>query len=445
MPHSPSVSIHRTLRKFLPPSLVEASARATGAFQRVRKVDAYALVWSLILGFSAGKVRTIAGLRRVYERVSRTTLEESSFYCRFTPALVRLLRQLLDGVLQQSWGLSRPASGRLRQFRDILVTDSTVIRLHELLAKAFPACRTNHTQAALKVHLVMCAAGAGKQSVKVTAERCHDRRALVLGPWARGKLLLFDLGYFDFRLFRRLDELGGYFVSRLKRSSNPTIVAQNRLWRGRSVAVVGERIWDVVDRLQREELDVTVQVRSRHRAYAGRRSSELRTFRVVGVRDEASGEYHLYITNIDVEVLPPTDIARVYAVRWEVELLFKELKSHYRLDQIPSRKRHVVEAMLYAALLSLAASRALLHALRSAVRAGFVLPARRWSVLLSQHAHELLAVVVAGREDPALLELLLHEAPDPNRRRPHLLQSVERGTHVYRAPGNSASSRHATA
>jgi len=439
MPRSPSVPIHRTLRKFLPPALVEASARATGAFQRVRKVDAYALVWSLILGFSAGKVRTIAGLRRVYERVSRTTLEESSFYCRFTPALVRLLRQLLDGVLQQSWGLSRP------QFRDILIADSTVIRLHELLAKAFPACRTNHTRAAAKVHVVMCVAGAGKQTVKVTAERRHDRRALVLGPWARGKLLLFDLGYFDFRLFRRLDEIRGYFVSRLKRSSNPVIVAQNRRWRGRSVAVVGQCIWDVVDRLQREELDVTVQVRSRHRVYAGRCSSEVRTFRVVGVRDEASGEYHLYITNIGVEALQPADIARVYAVRWEVELLFKELKSHYRLDQIPSRKRAVVEAMLYAALLSLAASRALLHALRSAVRPGFLLPARRWSVLMSQHATDLLAVVIEGRDDPVLLDLLLHEAPDPNRRRLHLLQSVERRAHAYRAPGNSASSRRAAA
>ncbi|MBE7484730.1 MAG: IS4 family transposase [Polyangiaceae bacterium] len=173
----------------------------------------------------------------------------------------------------------------------------------------------------------------------MTAERRHDRRALVLGPWARGKLLLFDLGYFDFRLFRRLDEIRGYFVSRLKRSSNPVIVAQNRRWRGRSVAVVGQCIWDVVDRLQREELDVTVQVRSRHRVYAGRCSSEVRTFRVVGVRDEASGEYHLYITNIGVEALQPADIARAYAVRWEVELLFKELKSHYRLDQIEPKAR----------------------------------------------------------------------------------------------------------
>jgi hypothetical protein len=33
------------------------------------------------------------------------------------------------------------------------MTDSTLIRLHDLLKAKWPACRTNHTQAALKAHL----------------------------------------------------------------------------------------------------------------------------------------------------------------------------------------------------------------------------------------------------------------------------------------------------
>jgi hypothetical protein len=80
------------------------AATVTGAFQRVRKADPYALVWTLILGFAAGKVRTIASLRRVYQRVTQITLEESSNYDRFTPALVVLLRALLQKVLDLSWG-----------------------------------------------------------------------------------------------------------------------------------------------------------------------------------------------------------------------------------------------------------------------------------------------------------------------------------------------------
>src|SRR5690606_29045027 len=123
-------------------------------------------------------------------------------------------------------------------------------------------------------------------------------------PWVRGKLLLFDLGFFDFRLFRRIEDLGGHFVSRLKRSSNPIIVAQNRLWRGRARPVVGKHIWAVVDALQREELDVTVEVRARRRVYAGIRPGERRRFRVVGLRDASTGEYHLYIATITAEDPP---------------------------------------------------------------------------------------------------------------------------------------------
>jgi hypothetical protein len=185
MPRTHSVSIRRTLRKLLPQQAVSEAAKASGAFRRQRKIDPYALVWTLILGFSAGKVRTLASLRRVYQRVTGTTLEESSFYDRFTPALVKMLKVLLVRVIDLSWGIGRQASGRLRQFRDVLIADSTVIRLHNLLAKSYPACRTNHTQAAAKVHLVMCATGAGKQTIKVTPERRHDRRAFVLGPRPR--------------------------------------------------------------------------------------------------------------------------------------------------------------------------------------------------------------------------------------------------------------------
>lgn len=279
----------------------------------------------------------------------------------------------------------------------------------------------------------MCAAGAGKQTVKITPERCHDRRAFVLGPWVRGKLLLFDLGFFDYRLFSRIQDLRGHFVSRLKRSSNPMIVEQNRQWRGQARPLVGERVWDVVDGLQREELDVMVEVKARHRAYAGKRTSAPRRFRVVGLRDATTGEYHLYITNIAVDSLAPGDIAGVYAIRWEIELVFKELKSQYRIDQIPSRKRRVVEACLYAALISLSASRALLQAVRAAAPAGHIVPPRRWSVLFSQLAHDILRAVITGRENHRLGALLIREALDPNRRRPHLIQSVERGLHVYKA------------
>lgn len=63
--------------------------------------------------------------------------------------------------------------GLLMPFKALLVADSTVIRLHDKLKRSFKACRTNHTLAALKAHVVMNVLGAGPCSVKITSERVH--------------------------------------------------------------------------------------------------------------------------------------------------------------------------------------------------------------------------------------------------------------------------------
>lgn len=434
--HMLRLSIRRTLRKLLSPELVHQVARDSGACVRLRKVDPFVLVWTLVLGSLSGRVRRLCELRRLYQRVAAVTLEESSFYDRFTPALSSMLSTLLQHVLQHAWGAGRAATGRLAAFGDILAADSTVIRLHRLLARRFPGTRTHQGGAALKAHVVFAVAGAGKQTVKLTAERRSDRRSFQLGPWVRGKLLLVDLGYFDYRLLARIHELGGYYIVRARKGIDPIIVDRHRNHRGRAVQVIGERLHSVIDRLHRAVLDVQVALDVRRRGYRGRRHTTQMFVRAVGVREQECRDYHVYFTNIPAEELEPDDVARAYALRWQIELLFRELKTHYRLAQAPSRNPHVVEVLVKASLLCLAASRALLrraeHALRHADDRP--LPHQRWAALFARSAHDILQCVVSERAchrlERDLQRLLLHEAPDPNRRSP-LLTAVEQGTHNY--------------
>ena len=119
-----------------------------------------------------------------------------------------------------------------------------------------------------------------------------------VGKWVSGKLLLFDLGYFRFQLFSCITRNGGYFLSRLKQHCNPTIVSLNRVHRGRALPLVGRKLRDVIRTLQRDILDVQVTVRFQRRRNAGKRRYATQNLRVVGVRDQQSGRYHLYITNI---------------------------------------------------------------------------------------------------------------------------------------------------
>jgi IS4 transposase len=432
----PRLSIRHTLRKLLSPELIHQVARDSGACVRLRKVDPFVLVWTLVLGSLSGRVRRICELRRLYQRVAAVTLEESSFYDRFTPALSAMLSTLLEHVLEHAWGAGRAAAGRLAAFGDILAADSTVIRVHHLLAKRFAGTRTHQGGAALKAHVVFAVAGAGKQTVKLTAERRSDRRTFQLGPWVRGKLLLIDLGYFDYRLLARIHELGGYYIIRAKKGIDPIIVDRHRTHRGRAVQVIGQRLRSVIDKLHRSVLDVQVALQVRRRGYRGRRHTTPMFVRAVGVREEERRDYHIYLTNIPAEDLEPSDIARAYALRWQIELLFRELKTHYRLAQAPSKNPHIVEALIKASLLCLAASRALLRRAERALAEvdDRPLPHQRWAALFARCAHDILQCVVLERAclriERDLRRLLLHEAPDPNRRTP-LLAAVEQATHHY--------------
>src|SRR6202789_3895142 len=343
MAREKAVPIREALRKLFPTVFLTALARSSGAVKRLRQVDPAALFWAVVLGFGVGKGRTIASLRRGYEKSTGQRIEESSFYDRFNAGFAAMLKAAAGRALTEFVGVGRRLRGPLEGFRDVIMTDSTVIRLHDLLARQFPACRTNHTKAALKAHTILSVAGAGKTSIKVTGERAHDGPVFCVGAWVKDHLLLFDLGYYRYQLFACITRNGGYFLTRLKANANPTITALHRVHRGRAVPVVGEKLRDVADRLRREVLDVEVDVRFQRRVYGGRARHDVQSLRVVGIRDERTGQHHFYITNLPVEKLAAEDIRATYALRWQIELLFKELKHNYRIAQMQTRRRTVAE------------------------------------------------------------------------------------------------------
>ena len=145
MAREKSLPIREALRKLFPTVFLIALARSSGAVKRLRQVDPAALFWAVVLGFGVGKERTIASLRRGYEKSTGQRIEESSFYDRFNAGFAAMLKAAVGRALTELDGVGRCLRGPLEGFRDVIMTDSTVIRLHDLLARQFPACRTNVT------------------------------------------------------------------------------------------------------------------------------------------------------------------------------------------------------------------------------------------------------------------------------------------------------------
>lgn len=410
----------RTLKSLFPDQFLKDLAGETGFVKRQRKISPVSFFWALVLGFGLERVRTISSLRKAFERSTNTTIAPSSFYDRFTEECTVFFKTALDKAFE-SFRMTIDQLGEgVKAFREIVLTDATVLKLHNALKNVYPGCRTNHSPAAAKLHAVVGVTGAGKSTVKITGERVSEKRKLVIDDWVSGKLLAFDLGYYKFQLFRKIVRHGGHFISRLKENANPKIVAVHV----GSADIVGERLQDVLSGLRRDVLDVDVEVVCTARSYKGVQSKSRVTFRVVAIRDTEDGDYHCYITSLSPDVASAIEVARIYAARWGIELLFKELKSGYRLDELGSQRKEVVETLIYTALITLITSRALMNFIFSKIKDAerrIRATTGRWWKLFAAYAQEILLIVVRPLREinflRGLFGTLLHELIDPHTKR----------------------------
>ena len=440
MTYSPpdSVIVGRIQRAF-PSDELRERARATNLVERERKFDIVALFYTLSLGFAAGSDRSLqAFLERYVEMSDCEELSYAAFHEWFKPGLVALLREILDDAIENLDTGRTDLNGRLECFRDVLIADATIVSLYQDATDVYAA--TGDDQAGLKLHLTESLSTGLPTRFQTTDAKTQERSQLPTGEWVAGALILLDLGFYDFWLFDRIDTNDGWFVSRVKDDANFEIVEELRTWRGNSIPLDGESLQDVLDDLQRQEIDVRITLSFERKRGSG--ASATRTFRLVGLRNEATEEYHLYLTNLGKEDYNAPDIAQLYRARWEVELLFKELKSRFGLDEITSTDAYIIEALIITAALSLLMSRVIVDELRKldsrqreaaadadSDESASRLPRRRCSLAVERHAHliQLYLMLDLGYELPDLDELLLWVSRNPNPHRERLRRQVALG------------------
>ena len=126
-------SIENPLRKMFPDEWVRETARDIGLIKRERKIDPTIMFWVLTLSFGVRLQRTLASLKRQYEKESKTKLSDSSWYYRFTPELVEFLHQcVIHGIEELAKEPGRNLNKKLDYFKDVLIQDSTIVRLISL-------------------------------------------------------------------------------------------------------------------------------------------------------------------------------------------------------------------------------------------------------------------------------------------------------------------------
>jgi putative transposase len=216
--------------------------------------------------------------------------------------------------------LKREGSEMLR------LIDATPIPLDEVVGWAESNGRTR----GLKLHVVYDPKTDHPRRIEITPSRVNDVLVGRAMPVESGATYVFDKAYCDYAWWTRIHQAGSYFVTRRKSNATYKVVRRRPL---RKTKGDGFQIMD----------DAEVKL-----ATQGKAKLAIPMRRIRLKRDD--GTVLTLITN-DLE-RPAVEIAALYKLRWQIELLFRWIKQHLKLRRFLGRSQNAIRLQVVAAMIA---------------------------------------------------------------------------------------------
>jgi hypothetical protein len=320
----------RDVLNCLPWRAFERLVEDHGADYRVRalrtKDQMIALIFAQLSGMSglrgiAGGLGSQAnGLYHLGARpVARSTLADANM--KRPAAVFTELFALL--VARAGRGLRREVGGAVR------LIDATSLPLNKL-SEGWSRLSTKACGA--KVHVVYDPHAERPVYFSVTPAKRADIVAAKDMPIEPGATYVFDLGYYDFGWWARLDQARCRIVTRLKKNTPLTVVKARPLPKRAPGHILSDRVGTLPARLA-----------------ASRRNPFAKPVREIRVRNQA-GKVLRIVTN-DLKS-PAAKIAELYKQRWDIELFFKWIKQNLKIKRFIGTTENAIRIQVAAALIA---------------------------------------------------------------------------------------------
>lgn len=357
-------AIGRKLREVLGDVAVEETARRCGFLRRRREIAPAALLVACLSTLGAGAAAWLADILRAFNAFTGKAVRYKPFHNQLRKpkfpvfvhaVLEQLLARLAAPVLQ-----SVPRN-KLAQFDEILIHDGTSFGLKAGLAGHWPGRFTKVTPAAVELHVTMSVLRDNPVAIVLAPDKETERPFAPKAATLRNRLLLEDRGYEERDFFRNVHQAGGFFVVRGTKVIRPTIRCARDRKGIRLRHLEGKRLsWHT---LPRHDVDLEIDwICASGKVYSGR---------LVAIYSEGKRKKKTYVylhTNLSREAFSAYDVGQLYRLRWQVELLFKEWKSHANLHKFDTAKPPIAEGLIWASLLVATLKRGLTHAAERACR-----------------------------------------------------------------------------
>lgn len=164
----------------------------------------------------------------------------------------------------------------------------------------------------------------------VTPANVNDITAAKAMPIDPGATYVFDLGYYDYGWWAKLDLAGCRIVTRLKANTKLGVVAENAVENGSNI--LSDRIGHLPQRMARN-----------------RKNPFQDPVREVRVKIETGKVLRILTNDLDA---PASEIADLYKRRWQIELFFRWVKQTLKIKHFFGRSENAVRIQITVALIT---------------------------------------------------------------------------------------------
>jgi len=252
------------------------------------------------------------------EPLARSTLAEANEQRNW-----RLWRDLSLGLIAQARRLYAGENLGLEFANTVYALDSTTIDLSLTL---FPWADFRSTKAGIKLHTQLDLRGPIPVVIDITAARQHDVLWLDELIFEAAAFYVLDRGYVDFARLARIAHAGAFFVTRAK--DNLRFTRQH------------SRPVNFATGLRSDQIGKLTQAKSR--------AAFPWSLRKVRYFDAETKRTLVFLSN-NLSI-PAQSVARLYQLRWQVELFFRWIKQNLRIKHFFGNSGNAVRTQIWIAV-----------------------------------------------------------------------------------------------
>jgi hypothetical protein len=354
------------LNKIFNPEILNQIARSTGFIKRHSEITAFSFMYIMSFGFLGnGEIALtylVTGLRTHFNVIITPQALSKRINSVSSVKYLKAVFIKLIGV-QFKIGFKNSFSQLFPEFSGIYLHDSSQITLNESLSNDFKGNGGGASKSALKLDFIYDIANVLVHGIKISSSTVNDKiHSKEILKYIKPKsLIIRDLGYFSIAILKKIQENAAYYLSRLSISTNVYLNKGD---------VNPLNVPEFLQKLHNEGKDL-----SNIRIYIGKEErfesrliaekvpahvSSQRTNRFKKDRKKEPSQYYvdwsgftIFITNIPENMFSSKIIINLYKIRWQIELLFCNLKLNIEIDIIKGKSKNRVESLVYGKLITI--------------------------------------------------------------------------------------------